>query len=126
MSTREWTERVQDILDAIGEINAYTAGMEFDAFQDDFRTIRAVELNLIIIGEAAGRIPDSVQRSHTEIPWSFLRALRNRLVHAYFDVDPQVLWDTIQNDLPPLTEPMLQLLPFSSKGPGQDSDETSA
>ena len=49
----------------------------------------------------------------------------NRLVHAYFDVDPQVLWDTIQNDLPPLTVPMLQLLPFTSKEAGQDSNEIS-
>jgi uncharacterized protein with HEPN domain len=123
VSTRDWTERVQDILDAIGEITAYTAGMEFDTFQDDFRTIRAVELNFIIIGEAAGRIPDSVQTTHSEIPWSFMKALRNRLVHAYFDVDPQVLWDTIKNDLPPLAESLVQLLTFTPAEPEQDSDE---
>ncbi len=122
MSTRDWTERVQDILDAIGEINTFTAGMEFDAFQDDFRTIRAVELNFIIIGEAAGHIPDSVQTAHSAIPWSFMKALRNRLVHAYFDVDPQVLWDTIRNDLPPLAESLVQLLTFALTEPAQDGD----
>ena len=110
MSTRGWSERVRDILDAIEEIDAFTAGMERETFQADFKTVRAVELDLIVIGEAASGIPDDIQERHHDIPWSFMKAMRNRLVHAYFYVDPQILWDTLQDDLPPLKTALQQLV----------------
>jgi uncharacterized protein with HEPN domain len=90
------------MLDAIAEIQAFTDGMNFDNFQHDLRTIRAVEMNLIIIGEAAIAIPDEVQECFPNIPWHLIRGMRNRLVHAYFAVDKQVMWDTAQRDLPVL------------------------
>jgi uncharacterized protein with HEPN domain len=102
MSTRRWSERVEDILDAIDEVETFVSGMELETFRADFKTVRAVELNLIIIGEAASRIPDDIQTAYPDIPWSFMKAMRNRLVHAYFNVDRRILWDTVQDDLPPL------------------------
>jgi len=102
VSPRDWRERVQDILDAIAEIQAFTHGMDFDSFSADAKTLKAVELNLIVIGEAANQIPDDVEEQHPQIPWSLMRAMRNRLVHVYFSVDERLLWDTIQNDLPVL------------------------
>ena len=60
MSSREWEERVRDILDAIAKIQAFTHGIDSSAFQNDARTIRAVELNFIIIGEATNNIPEEV------------------------------------------------------------------
>lgn len=68
------------------------------------KTMRAVELNLIIIGEAANSIPEEVQDAHPEIAWHLMRAMRNQLIHTYFSVSPQILWDTIHYDLPPLNE----------------------
>lgn len=56
--------------------------MDFEAFQNDGKTIRAVEMNLIIIGEAAGQIPDDVQEAHSQIPWSLMRAMRNRILFS--------------------------------------------
>lgn len=109
MSPRSWRERIRDILDAMAEIKAFTRGIAFEAFQCDAKTIRAVELNFIIIGEAASHIPEDVQRAHPEVPWHLMRAMRNRLVHAYFSVDPQIVWDTIYHDLPPLL-PLLEVL----------------
>ncbi len=109
LSPREWTERIQDILDAIAEIQAFTRNMDFEAFAADSKTIRAVELDYIVIGEAANQIPDDLQEAHPELPWHLMRAMRNRLVHVYFSVDPQLLWDTTQNDLPPLI-PLLEAL----------------
>jgi uncharacterized protein with HEPN domain len=95
MFPRSWTERIQDILDAISEIETFTHGMAFDALRNDPKTLRAVELDFIIIGEAAHRIPEPVQAAHPEIPWHLMQAMRNRLVHVYFSVDPKVVWDTI-------------------------------
>jgi uncharacterized protein with HEPN domain len=109
MSSRDWKDRIQDILDAIEEIFTFTKGMDFESFQNDTRTVRAVELDLIIICEAANSIPGNVQDAHPEIPWQMMRAIRNRLVHVYFSTDPRILWDTIQKDLPPLV-PILRKL----------------
>ena len=110
MSDRGWHERVREILDAIDEIEDFTRGMALEALRKDERTLKAVALNLIIIGEAANRIPQSVQDAHSEIPWHLMRALRNRLVHDYFSVDPRIVLDTVRSDLPPLVEPLQRLL----------------
>ena len=110
MSSRAWTERVQDILDAIVEIQAFTLGTDFDAFRGDIKTIKAVELDFVVIGEAASHIPDDVQTAHPEVPWHLMRAMRNRLVHVYFSVDPKIVWETLKNDLPPLLEPLRRLV----------------
>jgi uncharacterized protein with HEPN domain len=110
MSPRDWKERARDILDAIGEIEAFTRGMDFEGFKADTKTMKAVELNLIVIGEAAAGIPDGLEERHPQIPWSLMRAMRNRLVHVYFAVDERLLWDTVKNDLPPLIKPLQSLL----------------
>ena len=110
MSPRGWQDRVRDILNAIAEIQKFTAGMDFESFKVDDRSIRAVEMNFIIIGEAANQIPEEVEERHTSIPWSLMRAMRNRIVHVYFKVDEKVMWDTVQNDLPPLVPELEKLL----------------
>ncbi len=110
MSPRDWRERIQDTLDAIAEIQKFTQEMEFNTFAKDDRSIRAVEMNFIIIGESAGRIPPEIEENYPQIPWNLMRAMRNRIVHDYFQVDEKLLWDTIQNDLPPLVELLRKLL----------------
>ncbi len=67
-------------------------------------------MNFIIIGEAASQIPDEVEEQYPEIPWHLMRAMRNRIVHAYFSVDQKLMWDTVQNDLPLLIPILKKLL----------------
>lgn len=109
MSPRDWQERIRDILDAIAEIQKFTRGMDYETFHEDDRSVRAVEMNFIIIGESANQIPEEVEEKYPEIPWNLMRAMRNRIVHVYFQIDEKLLWDTVQNDLPPLI-PMLEKL----------------
>ena len=109
MSPRSWRERIEDILDAIAEIQAFTQSMSFEQFQNDPKTIKAVALDFVVIGEAAGHIPEDVVDAHSEIAWSFMRGMRNRLVHDYFGMDPEIIWDTVKNDLPPLVEPLKRI-----------------
>ena len=109
MSPKDWKGRIRDILDAIAEIKAFPDGMDFIKFSADAKTVRAVELDLIIIGEATNQIPNHIQEQNPQIPWALMRAMRNRLVHVYFSVDETLLWDTGQKDLPPL-ESALQTL----------------
>ena len=110
MSPRRWEERIQDILDAIAEIRSFVSTMEFIDFKNDIKTMRAVELNFIIIGEAANAIPEEVQKAYPQIAWQLMSGMRNRLVHTYFWVSPQILWDTIQQDLPPVAESLEKIL----------------
>jgi uncharacterized protein with HEPN domain len=110
MLPRSWRERIDDILEAIAEIQEFTKSMRFKEFRDDPKTIKAVALDFVVIGEAAGHIPDDVADAHPEIAWSLMRGMRNRLVHDYFGMDPEIIWDTVQNDLPPLVEPLKRIL----------------
>ena len=103
-------ERVRDILDAVIEIRGFVEGMDFGGFANDKKTIRAVELNFIIIGEATNAITDHVEEEYPEIPWHLMRGMRNRLVHAYYAVDEELLWNTISNDLPQLEIQLRSLL----------------
>jgi len=110
VSPRIWQDRLRDILDAIAEIQKFTHGMEYASFRADDKSVRAVEMNFIIIGEAANQIPNEVEEQYPEIPWHLMRAMRNRIVHAYFSVDEKLMWDTIQHDLPPLVPILKKLL----------------
>jgi uncharacterized protein with HEPN domain len=110
VSRRDWRERIQDILEAIAEIQKFTHVMDYDAFLADDRSVRAVEMNFIIIGESANQIPTEIEEKYTEIPWNLMRAMRNRIVHVYFQVDEKLLWETIQNDLPALIGQLEKLL----------------
>lgn len=115
MSSRDWRDRVEDILAAIAEIQSFTSSMEFAEFQADVKTMKAVELDFIIIGEAANSIPQAIQAQHPNIPWTLMRAMRNRLVHIYFEVDAAIVWETSRNDLPSLIEPLQRLLNDNSE-----------
>jgi uncharacterized protein with HEPN domain len=110
VSTREVQQRIRDILAAIVEIQKFTQGMDYESFRDDDRTIRAVEMNFIIIGESANHISDGVEEANLDIPWNLMRAMRNRVVHVYFSIDAKLLWETIQTDLPPLILKLEKLL----------------
>ena len=110
MSPRNWRDRIRDILDAIAEIQRFTQDMDYEAFKRDDKSIRAVEMNFIIIGEAANQIPEEVEVKYLLIPWGLMRAMRNRIVHAYFNVDEKLMWDTIQNDLPSLIPELEKLI----------------
>ena len=110
MSPEDWKERISHILLAIEEIQSFTRGMDFETFNEDDKTIRAVEMNFIIIGESATHIPDTIEEKYPQIPWHLMRSMRNRIAHVYFSVDNKILWETVQNDLPPLIPALAELL----------------
>ena len=110
MSPRNWHDRIRDIIDAIAEIQRFTQGMDYETFKMDEKSIRAVEMNFIIIGEAASHITEDIEERYPMIPWNLMRAMRNRIMHAYFNVDEKLMWDTITNDLPPLIPELEKLL----------------
>jgi len=99
---RNWKIRIHDILRSLEAIRVYTKDMSFVDFSADQKTVDAVVRNFIVIGEAAAHVPDDVCSRYPEISWYEMRGMRNFVVHEYFGVSDRILWDTIQNNLPPM------------------------
>lgn len=110
MSIRDWQLRIEDILEAIRRIKQYTDGFDYDLWLKDQKTIDAVIRNFEIIGEAATHVPSEIQARNPALPWAKMKGIRNLLIHEYFGVDAEVLWRTIQEDLPGLEESLSDLL----------------
>ena len=109
------SERVADYLshmdEAIGLARSFVDGLTKDDFLADRKTQQAVILNLIVLGEAkiATDKPDFVA-AHPEIPWQQMRGMRNRMAHGYFDINLDVVWETVQVSLPRLQQHVAALL----------------
>ncbi len=110
MSPRAWDDRIRDILEAIDEIARFTEGQTLAEFAADARTIKAVLADFSIIGEAARHVPDEVRAIDPSIPWDLMNAMRNKIVHIYFGIEPGIVWQTIRNDLPELRRKLQALL----------------
>lgn len=87
------------------KVTCYVAGVSRVDFLTDRRTQQAVVLNLITVGEAAARVASEYAdftEAHPEIPWRQMRGMRNRMAHGYFDINLDIVWDTVQKSLPDL------------------------
>ena len=105
MSSRKPDLYVQDISQACGDILNFTRAIRSgDELQNDRRTYLAVIHSLEIIGEAARQMPRSFKEKHPEIPWREVASLRNVIAHEYFGLDPDIIWDVIQTQIPVLCE----------------------
>lgn len=104
MSKREPELYLQDILDSIGKVEKYTHGMSIEEFSKDEKTIDAVIRNFEVIGEAARHIPKEIMTKYPSVPWEKMSSMRNKVLHEYFGVDLEILWKTIQEDLPELNK----------------------
>ena len=110
MHSREWRLRIEDIIEAIEKIRAYTAEMSLEAFAADSKTVDAVIRNVEIIGEASRHLPRDICARFPEVPWDEMRGIRNVLIHEYFGIDVEVLWETIKSNLPPLLPHLRRIL----------------
>lgn len=115
MPSRKLRQRIQDILEMSLEIEDFTKSMTFTDFQNDRKTVKAVLYNLAIIGEAAGSLLPEIEILYPEIPWIDIRGIRNIVVHEYFRVNLEIIWKTIQTDLPPLTQQLQEVIEQTSK-----------
>ena len=100
---------IQDMLERIGRIQRFVAGLGREAFLADPMVIDSVVRNLEVIGEAANRVPRDFQDSHPDIPWRRIVGLRHRVVHEYFDVDLELVWEIAQSEIPVLQEQLRRL-----------------
>ena len=103
--------RVLDILDAIDRTLSYVEAMNYEDFLSDRKTQDAVTRNIEIVGEAGRSLPKAFREKHSDVPWDEIIGLRNVIVHQYFGILPDVVWDVIKNELPKLRSQISKLKP---------------
>jgi uncharacterized protein with HEPN domain len=108
---RDYRVYLEDILTAIGKIKRYTEGLSKQGFAADDKTIDAVVRNLEVIGEAVKQLPADMRSQEPGIEWQKIAGLRDVLIHQYFGVDVDILWDIIENKLPALEVAVTSLMP---------------
>jgi uncharacterized protein with HEPN domain len=101
---------LEDILEAIARIQRYTEGLSRDAFADDERTVDAIVRNLEVIGEAVKQLPAEVRLRAPAVEWQKIAGLRDILIHQYFGIDIEIVWDVVQTKLPDLRAAVLSIL----------------
>ena len=110
MKKRDDTVYLRHILDAIQRIQEYTTGVSYDHFLGNPLLQDGVVRQLEIIGEAATRFSIEFRDAHPGIAWTKMVGMRNRLIHAYFEVSLSIIWDTVHTDLPGLKNQIVQIL----------------
>ena len=125
MSEHKKTKRVykdylKDIRTSISEIQEFSAGMTFEEFSYDRKTIHAVVRCFEIIGEAAKNLPGELKSKYPGIPWREITGMRDKMIHEYFGVNLQIVWQTIEEDLLSLEAAIKKLIDEEQK---QESDE---
>lgn len=92
------------IVSAIDRVLRYVNGKRYEDLVADDMMYYAVVKNIEIIGEAANMLTHDFISAHTETPWKMVRGMRNYIVHEYFQIDDEVIWDVVTNNLPELRE----------------------
>jgi uncharacterized protein with HEPN domain len=110
MSERDMRLYYMDILDSSNAIMEFVKDISFEEFCNDRKTYSAVIREFEVIGEAVGNIPDEVKQGHSDVEWQDIKDFRNLLIHEYFGVDLEIVWKSIQEDLPILMEAVREIL----------------
>ena len=98
--SRSQKQYLLDILTAMNDARRFVEDLTFEELEGDQRTQYALQRTFEIIGEAAKQIDDSVRERHSHIPWRGMAGMRDMIVHEYFAVNLEVVWDTVHEDFP--------------------------
>ena len=102
--------RLRHMLDAANDAIEFAHGQTRTSLDANRMLALSIVKCIEIIGEAANHLAPATQASYPDIPWSDVIAMRHRLIHGYYDIDPDIVWDTVQEDLPPLIVQIKKLL----------------
>jgi uncharacterized protein with HEPN domain len=114
MSKRGDREFISDIKEAIKRINAYKDNMDYKEFLGDIKTQDAVIRNLEIIGEAAKNISETLKKKYPQVPWKDMARFRDKVIHFYFGVNYDIVWNVAINELPKVFREIKKILKAES------------
>ncbi|MBC1196703.1 DUF86 domain-containing protein [Microcystis aeruginosa BLCCF158] len=110
MTQREFRDFLQDILEAICQLEKMTQDLSFEEFSTKIEIFLSAVKLIEIIGEAVKNIPDEVRVNYPNIPWKNIAGMRDKLVHEYWAIDEKVVWKVIQNNLPQLKKIIISII----------------
>ena len=116
--------RLHHMLDAASEALSFATGHTRSDLDTDRKLLLALVKDVEIVGEAASRMSLELRNRHPQVPWVDIISMRHRLVHGYFNVDPDIVWSTVAEDLPPLVVLLTQVL--EAEAPRGTPDEKGA
>lgn len=102
---------VLDILRSARAIRSYVEAVSRDEFLGNPQLQDSVIRRIEIMGEAPGRLSPAFREAHSEIPWVRIRGMRNRMIHGYDDIDMEIVWETVERDIPRLVLQLERLVP---------------
>lgn len=110
---RDYNFYIKDILQSILQIESFVEGLQYEEFQKDDKTASAVIRKLEIIGEAAKQVPTRIRQKHPELPWTEMARMRDKLIHGYFGVDPEIVWKVVKERLPEVKANLQKIIDHS-------------
>lgn len=101
--------RIKHMIDAIEEALSFIEGKSIEDLDDDRMLTLSLVKEIEMLGEAAQKISSEFREQHPQIPWQLIVHTRNRLIHGYFDIDEEIIWKTLTQDLPGLLRQLMEL-----------------
>jgi len=115
MKRRDLRDYLQDILDAVDDVESFVGNLTYEEFIHDRKTLNAVIRSIEVIGEASKKLPDALKAKYSELPWREITGMRDKLIHAYFGMDTETIWKTVKENIPPLKKSIQKMLKDQEK-----------
>jgi uncharacterized protein with HEPN domain len=100
MSKRKDIDLIRDIKESIERIVTYTHNIEYGDFTQDYKTQDAVIRNIEIMGEAVKALSEKAKKDNSDIPWKNIAGTRDKLIHDYFGINIDIVWNIIKTEIP--------------------------
>lgn len=109
---RKYGDYIEDIIDSIDKTQEFIKGITYQRFAKNEKTIYAVIRAVEVIGEAAKNVPYSLRKEYPDIPWKDMAGMRDKLIHEYFGIKLDIVWNTVKNELLPLRDKFIKVLKY--------------